>query len=132
MKYITIAALALLAAPAAADELDLPLTTTEIADAHNCFMGTMLTICAGEKKISTGIVMAEKMAMKPVPDWWLDKLSDDQKLDMRWTQPESFAAISMLKQPNPEWSRSYYVVDDDQLRRIVENARRDPNYDPTK
>lgn len=154
MKYTTAAALFLFATPAlgqtpapnqnmegvlvSAPDNGIPLTVAEITDAHNCFMGTMLAICAGDKKISTGIILASRMAMEPVPNWWLTKLPDDEKIDMRWPHAEivhtEFAAVSMLQQtaPNPEWRKSYYVVDDDQLRRIVENARRDPNYDPTK
>lgn len=111
----------------------LPLTKDEISDAKLCMVGTMLSICAGDKKIATGIMINNQMAMTPLPDWF-KKDAGAPILIMPTGQNESkadylFIEESLFKQtiPNTPYSKAIYILDGEQLDQLINYARAHPD-----
>jgi hypothetical protein len=133
MRKLLTAALIAIATQAAADDQVKwtgqalgNLTNEEIADAHTCRVETFLAVCAGNKTIATGIIVANSILGSeltgPVEDHWkfTDKSLNDFTMD----------AFVSLSQANPPWEKAYYILSGDQLSRVVEKARREPNWNP--
>ena len=135
--YVTCCAL-----PAhATDGLWAPLTAEEIADAHGCTgeykIGDNtideLVICAGDKRIGVGIVLAPNRAAATLaPD---EKIKDPMRL-FPTLPPEAtnYTAVFTIHQTaesgGPEWKREYYIITDKELAHIIDKARREPEWKP--
>lgn len=110
-----------------------PMSQEEINDSHTCFMGTFIAICAGDKRIATGIIIANQIHGTLLSGVDPD-ISFPRDLLPKVADADSYTAMMSLTQ-NPEsggpaWKKTYYVLSDDELAHIIEHARRDPEWKP--
>ena len=112
-----------------------PLSDEEIADAHTCMMDTMLAICAGEKRIATGLIIASRLHGKslsrtaPVNGYRFFPMTTPNTNS--WSVDAQITFYQKATDTQQEWNQSYYVINDQQLARIIARARADPDFDPT-
>jgi hypothetical protein len=104
------------------------LSAEELADAHSCFVGTALAMCAGGKAMMTGISMDS--AMHGI--WLLNPAVKDYRDDP--AADFSVDVVASYRQPaegaSPAWSKTWYVMTDSQLARMIARARKDSKWQP--
>jgi hypothetical protein len=120
-----------------------PLTAAEISDAVPCMtkyqLGLIpgddieeLAICAGEKKISTGILLSPGRTGTALPN--------DTIVIFRMApvvlETAGFEAISIttikqiIESGGPEWQQDFYILSSAQLTKVISNARKNPSWKP--
>lgn len=105
------------------------LSQAEIDDAHSCVTEHEIMICAGEKKIATGIWLMNTIGNRVIGD--TRELRHYRPIPDAPFQVDAFVSLKQTADSGgPAWEKIYYVISDEQLARIIERARREPEWKP--
>ncbi len=114
-----------------------PLSDEEIADAHSCMMDNMLAVCAGEKRVATGIIISQKLfgkllpSTEPVMHYRKGGALGSGDIEVMYDVDVGITFQQPATDTQSAWQLNYYILSDKQLANMIELARKDSTWTPS-